>query len=603
MTRDKMTAKKNFFWSPFRKIISQVALPEVRAVFKTYVWPNKRILGVAFLFMILFALLEAASVKILEPIFNEVFIDKNKEIMYILALQIILLFAFKGFASYMQSICMAKLGLTMVKNMQNDLFRKLVYQDVAFLASNNSSGVLMHFMSDMFAIKDAVLNGFTTFVKDSFTVIFLVALMFWKSPEMAAAIFIVFPLGVYPAVYFGRKAKQFFLSQQISGGKLFGTIAQVLQNIKIVKSYQLEKAEIIDVEKNSSNIADLSFKLAKTTGIASPLMEFLGGIAIAATLVYGGWKISQGTLTTGAFMVFLLAIVAAYKPMKNLAYLNIRVQIGVAAIGRIFNLMNQETTIKDAPDAIDLHLTKGDILFKNLTFGYTPDCPVLHNVTLKIEAGQTVAIVGLAGAGKSSLINLLQRFYEVQAGEIYIDSQEIRSVTLDSLHKNMAFVSQDVVLFEGTILYNIQIGRPEATEEEVIVAAEKCGAHDFIMNQPQGYQTQVGERGGNLSGGQKQLVSIARALLKNAPIILLDEPTSSLDSNSENMVKKGLKELTKGRSTLIIAHRLSTIRDADTIYVMEGGRVIETGAHQELLTQNGRYAHLYKLQHVPGAGN
>ena len=582
-----------------KKIFTQFSLPEVRAVFKIYVWPHKRILMTGILFMVLFAALEAASVKILEPIFDELLLSKSQEMIPTIAMQVLAIFAFKGIASYIQSICMAKVGLNMVQNMQNDLFNKLVRQDVSFLAQHNSNNILMHFMSDLFVVKDAVLNGFTSLIKDSFTVFFMVSLMFWKNFEMAAILFFLFPLGVYPVVYLGRKAKQYFLTQQIFSGNLFGLITQTIQSIKVIKSYQLEDAEIKNIEKGTARIATLSFKMAKIQGISSPLMEFLGGVAMASTLMYGGWMITQGTLTTGAFMVFLLAIVAAYKPMKNLAHLNIRVQVGVAAIGRVFGLMNNDITIKDAPDATDLGRVCGKISFENLNFSYVKDSPALSNVSLSIEAGQNVAIVGLAGSGKSTMINLLMRFYEPQAGRILLDGHDINSITLESLYKNIAYVSQDVILFEGTILSNLQIGSPTSTEDEIIQAAKKCGAHDFIIKKPEGYQTEVGERGGNLSGGQKQLVSIVRAMLKDAPIIVMDEPTSSLDSNSERMVQDALRELMQNRTTLTIAHRLSTIRDASLIYVMEDSEVVEKGTHAQLLAANKRYAHLYQLQHGP----
>ena len=583
--------------NPIKKTFAQFTLPEVRTVFKTYVWPHKKILLTGVVFMVLFAMLEAASVKILEPIFDELLLSKNQDMIPIIALQILAIFAFKGTASYIQSICMAKVGLNMVQNMQNDLFNKLVRQDVSFLAKHNSSGVLMHFMGDMFMVRDAVLNGFTSLIKDSLTVFFMVCLMFWKNFEMAAILFFLFPLALYPVVYLGRKAKRYFLTQQAFSGNLFGLISQAVQGIKVIKSYQLEDAEIKNIEKGTASIATLSFKLAKIQGIASPLMEFFGGVAMASTLMYGGWKITQGTLTTGAFMVFLLAIVAAYKPMKNLAHLNIKVQIGVAAIGRVFGLMNNDITIKDAPDATNLGRVCGKISFENLNFSYVKDSPALTNVSLSIEAGQNVAIVGLAGSGKSTLINLLMRFYEPEGGCILIDGHDINSITLESLYSNIAYVSQDVVLFEGTILSNLKIGSPTSTEDEIIQAAKKCGAHEFIIKKPEGYLTEVGERGGNLSGGQKQLVSIVRAMLKDAPIIVMDEPTSSLDSNSERMVQDALRELMHNRTTLTIAHRLSTIRDANLIYVMEASEVIEKGTHAQLIDASKRYAHLYQLQH------
>lgn len=584
-----------------RGIISDSAFPKVKHVFIQYVVPFKRLLLLAMLFMAVFALLEAASVKILEPIFNEVFIDKNKAVLGIVAIQVMFIFIFKSVAQYLQAVLMNKVGISMVELMQKDLFRSLIRQDVAYFSAVNSSSLLIYFMSDMFMIRSAVLNGFTSLVKDSLVVIFMIGLMFWKSFEMAAVMFFLFPLGIYPVVYLGRKVKGHFTKQQFFSGNLFAVISQSFQGIRTVKSYQMEDAEIKKVEASANDLAGLMFKVARTSALSSPVMEFLSGIAIAATLSYGGWRITQGTLTTGAFMVFLLAIVAAYKPMKNLARLNMTVQIGVAAIDRVFAAAERPIMIKDSPDAVPLQVRGGGIEMRELEFSYVPGCPVLHGVSINIKPGQTAAIVGLAGSGKSTLISLLERFYEADAGEIMIDGQDIRHVTLDSLHENIAYVSQEVMLFEGTIADNIRIGKPEAPEEEIEQAARRCGANVFIEQQPAGYHTQVGERGGNLSGGQKQLVSIARAMLKNAPILLLDEPTSSLDSKSEHMVQNGLKALMHGRTTIIIAHRLSSIRNADIIYVMEGGRLLECGRHDHLMALGGRYAQLYQLQHGGGA--
>jgi subfamily B ATP-binding cassette protein MsbA len=358
----------------------------------------------------------------------------------------------------------------------------------------------------------------------------------------------------------------------------------------------MEKIETSKIQDSADAIADIQVKMAKTNNILSPLMEFLGGFAAAATLTYGGYKIVNGSLTTGAFMVFLIAIVAAYKPMKSIANLNMRVQMGIMAIERVFSIMDKQPVIFDKPDAKPLEVTKGKITIEDVKFDYIPGHEVLHGVSMDIKEGETVAIVGAAGSGKSTIINLLLRFYDVKSGRVMIDGQDVREARLKSLRDKIAFVSQDVVLFDDTIEKNILMGNPSATREQAVEAAKNAAADDFIVKQKNGYDTVVGERGGNLSGGQKQMVSIARAMLKNAPILLLDEATSSLDTKSERMVQEGLEKLMRGRTSIVIAHRLSTIVNADRIYVFDSGKIVENGTHKELLALNGYYAALYNMQ-------
>lgn len=597
MTTDKGQKAKTKPTKSFIGIFSKSSFPKLKRVFSTYILKgSKGNLSLGILFMILFALTEAASVKILEPVFNEVFIDKNRAVLAVIGIQILLLFVFRGMTHYFQAVFLAKVGVHMVRGMQNDLFSKVVEQDISFFHQNESGQLLIHFTSDLEATRDAVLNGLTSLIKDSLVVIFMIGLMFWKSFEMAAIMFVCFPIGFYPVVYFGRKVRKLFSSQQLYTGSLFTLLSQIFQGIRIIKSYNLEDVEKKNVADNARDIAKVAIKMTKVSNLPHPLMEIMGGVAIAGTLAYGGMRITQGELTTGAFMVFLLAIVAAYKPMKNLANLNARVQRGVAAIDRVFALMDMKPSIRDKKGAKFLKVSKGKVEFKKVNFSYGPEKQTLSDVSLSALPGQKVALVGLAGSGKSTVVQLLQRFYEVGDGSILIDGQDIRGVTMKSLRQHIGYVSQDVILFDGTIASNIQMGDPSAKEEDIVLAAKRAGAHDFIMHQPQGYQTPVGERGGKLSGGQKQMISIARAMLKDAPILVLDEATSSLDSKSEQMVQKGLSELSRGRTSFVIAHRLSTIRDADVIYVMEEGRVAEYGSHEALLKKKGRYAQLYTLQ-------
>ncbi|MDR1941685.1 MAG: ATP-binding cassette domain-containing protein [Endomicrobium sp.] len=589
---ESKSEKKKSFWSS----LNPKSYSDLKRVWLTYVLPQWKLLVVSMTFMVAFGALEALSVKMLEPVFNEVFIDKNKEVLYIVALQILGLFAAKGIAYYIQSVSMVRIGTNFTQRLQVDLYDKLIVQDMEFFHRNNSGSLITYFIQDINMIRDAVLNSVTTLVKDTCSVVFLIVLMFVKSFEMAVVMFVLFPIGFYPIIYFGKKIKKIFSSQQLSFSSLYSSLTQSFQGIKIVKSYNMEKSETKKIADNAKAIADIQVKMAKTNNILSPLMEFLGGFAAAATLCYGGYKIVNGTLTTGAFMVFLLAIIAAYKPMKSIASLNMRVQMGVKAIERVFTIMNAEPVIYDKADAKELEVSKGRILIDNIKFDYAPGHEVLHGISMEIKEGETVAIVGAAGSGKSTIINLLLRFYDVKEGRVLIDGQDVRDVRLKSLRNKIAFVSQDVVLFDDTIEKNILMGNPDASAQDAIEAAKNAAADNFITHQKNGYNTVVGERGGNLSGGQKQMISIARAMLKNAPILLLDEATSSLDTKSERMVQEGLEKLMKGRTSIVIAHRLSTIVNADRIYVFDSGNIVESGTHKELLVQNGYYSTLYNMQ-------
>jgi subfamily B ATP-binding cassette protein MsbA len=347
----------------------------------------------------------------------------------------------------------------------------------------------------------------------------------------------------------------------------------------------------------------LIFKAARVRSLASPIMELLGGIAIAVTIYYGGSRVIDGVMTLGAFMSFLGALLMAYEPMKSVANLNANLQEGLAAAQRVFVLLDTEPTIVDAPDAKALAMRGGEIVFDDVHFAYGPGTTALNGISLTVPAGKTAALVGPSGAGKSTILNLIPRFYEIESGALRIDGDDVRHVTLASLRASLALVSQEVSLFNDSVRDNIAYGRQDASDDEILAAAVSAAAHDFITELPDGYDTMVGEHGVKLSGGQRQRIAIARAVLKNAPILLLDEATSSLDSESERLVREALASLMKGRTTLVIAHRLSTVTDADVIYFIEDGQVTEHGSHAELLAENGAYARVYLMQFADDAAD
>ena len=559
-------------------------------VWREYIADKWKWLTLAVILMIVAASFDALLVRQLKPVFDEVFIDKNRASLGTIGLTILVLYLLKGVFSYSQSVVMTKLSIRVIADMQRDIFKRLIRMDNAFFQNHSTGEIITRFTSDVAMVKDAVLNSLTTFVKDSASVVFLVVLMFFQSLEMACVVFFVFPLGIYPVAVCGRKMRKKTKKNQEANEGFFNLLSQ------IVKSYCTENDEYKELDKTIVKMNKLSFSMACLHALQSPLMEFFGGIAMAATLGYGGWQIMQGNMSPGNFMVFLLAIVAAYKPMKNIANLHMRMQMGVASMLRLYAMLDIVPAIREMPNAEKLNVEKGKIEIKNVSFSYDGEREVLHNVSLTVNPDETVALVGHSGSGKSTLISFLPRFYDPQQGQILIDGQDIRQVTLESLRRQTAYVSQDVILFNDTVKNNIRYGSPDAADEQVVAAAKAAAAHDFIMNLENGYDTVLGEHGSGLSGGQRQMISIARAMLKNAPILLLDEATSALDSQSEHIVQKSLEKLMKGRTSIVIAHRLSTIIDADRICVFNDGEIVEQGTHEELLALDGIYAQLYKIQ-------
>ena len=377
-------------------------------------------------------------------------------------------------------------------------------------------------------------------------------------------------------------------------------LTQAFQGIRLIKSYRLEEYENKRIDRAVEDVFNRTLKGVRMKAASHPIMEFLGGIAIASVIVYGGKEVINGTQTPGAFFAFITALIMSYEPLKRLANLNANLQEQLAAADRIFGLMAYQNRIIDGPRAKDMVIREGEISLQNVAFNYNPGQPVLRDITIHMPAGQKIALVGPSGGGKSTTLNLLLRFFDVSSGQILIDQKPLKDYTLNSLRDQIAMVSQDVVLFDDTIEANIRFGNPMATDEEVMEAAKAAAAHDFIKDFPQGYQTMVGEQGMRLSGGQRQRISIARAMLKQAPILLLDEPTSALDSQSEMIIQEALNRLMKGKTTLVIAHRLSTVRDADCIYLIQNGFVEASGPHGELIKKSALYAELCEKQFAAG---
>lgn len=518
------------------------------------------------------------------------------QLVYI-SLAVILVFLVKGMANYGSNVILAKIGNNIVATQQYRISCHILKQSLAFFVRFPSSDLLGR-TSYAANSSRAAMNILITRVQDFLTAAVLLFVMFKLDWRLSCgALFIMTPIGFLLAGII-RRINKVGNAQFLSSIKVVSTTQEAILGNKLIKTYTLEKLMQKRFSDTISKVEERSNKIAKITARTSPAMELMGGIAIATLIFYGGYRNIVFGEPADALIAFLTALLLAYEPVKRIAKMNVSLQTSLVGVNLLYQLLDSDYTIPDAPDAKPLKIEKGGIKLEHVTFGYRAEIPVVHDVTLNCPGGQVTALVGPSGSGKSTLFNLIERFYDGGQGSISIDGQDIRNITTQSLREHISLVSQDTFLFADTIRNNIRFARPGATDAEIEAAALAAYAHDFILEQPQGYETQIGENGGTLSGGQRQRISIARAFLKNAPILLLDEATSALDSESEQQIQQAFDRLMQGRTTIVIAHRFSTIRNARTIHVMQDGRLSASGSHQELLADpSGLYAHLYRLQY------
>jgi subfamily B ATP-binding cassette protein MsbA len=559
-------------------------------------WPYIKWVVAAVLCMTVSAAATAGYALLMDPVINDIFVSKRADLLWPLALAVMGTFLAKSMAGYGEAVLLSRVGLQVIADMQNRLFRHLLKLDVAFFHEMQTGRLLSRLTNDVSSMRFAVSNAMTGLCKDSMEAIFLIGAMFYKDWQLAAFSFLFFPIAILPIARLGKRMRKVSGNTQEQQAQLTIYLEQAVQGIRVVKAYGMEPYEEGKVGALIGTLRGLTFKANRVRAASSPIMEFLGGFAITVVIVYGGSRVIEGPTTPGAFLSFITALMLAYRPLKNLANLNTNLQEGLAAAARCFSILDTEPAIKDRPGAADLVVREGNVRFEGVFFTYDGAKVALDGVDLVVPGGKTVALVGSSGAGKSTVLNLLPRFYDVTDGHVLIDGQDVRGLTLSSLRAKTALVSQEITLFDDTVRANIAYGRFGATDEEIEAAARAAAAHDFIISLPLGYDTLVGERGLNLSGGQRQRLAIARAMLKNAPILLLDEATSALDTESERQVQSALEHLMKGRTTIVIAHRLSTVVNADLIHVMDKGRVIESGSHEQLLAHGGVYARLYAMQ-------
>jgi len=549
----------------------------------------------AMICMLIAGALQSSLAVLVKPALDDIFLAKNPAAMKWIPLAVIGIFLIKGICNYGQTILMSFIGLRIVTNLRNKLYEQIQKQSLAFFTQHPTGILMSRITNDVVSIQAASSEAVTSLIKDTVTLITLIGVIFYTDWKLAIIAVVVFPLTIYPISRLGKKMRKVATSTQITMGTLSSLLQETISGTRIVKAFGMEPYENERFAAESERLFKLNMKAVSVNAISHPLMEFLGGLGIAAVIFYGGYNVVQGNSTPGTFFSFLAALLMLYEPVKRLTNVNNTIQQGIAGAERVFSIIDRIPDIEDKPGAMDLPPISRSIDIENITFRYEKT-DVLKNVSLSVKVGEVVAFVGMSGGGKTSLVNLIPRFYDVSAGRILIDGRDIRDVSIKSLRNQIAIVTQQTILFNDTVKNNIAYGDIDRTEDDIVNAAKAANAHDFIMKLPLKYDTNIGELGTKLSGGEKQRISIARALLKNAPILILDEATSSLDTEAEIEVQEALDNLMHGRTTLVIAHRLSTIRNADRIIALVNGKIVEEGNHETLLAKRGEYFRLYNLQ-------
>ena len=549
---------------------------------------------------VFFAILVAASTSaiawLLDPAIKKIFIDKDENLIFVIPLMIILAFAIKGVSLYLAKSTMISVGEEIKKKLQFDMTKTLINADTQYIDKKHSGGFISNLTYDVTHITDLLSSAILSLFKDSLTLVGLLFVMFLQNWKLALISIIMVPLAGVTSKILGKRINKVTTEAQEKSSFLTSYLVELFKNHKLIKIFQKENYEEIKANNKLENLKDKNKKIAIVFVRMSPIMEILTGFMIAALIFYAGILISKNELDINNFFSFLAAMMLAYQPVRALSTLNMVINRGLSAANRILPIIDQKKEIIDKGDSINIQIKSGEIKFDNVSFSYEPNEIVLKSINLLFKGGEMTSLVGLSGSGKSTILNLIPRFYNINNGKILIDNQSINSVKVKSLRNQISFVSQDTTLFDDTIKNNIKYGNNKSNDEEMMAAAKLSYCDEFIEKLPLKYETMIGEDGVRLSGGEKQRLSIARAMMKKSPIILLDEATSSLDSETEHKIQNAIEILTKNKTTIVIAHRLSTILNSNNIYVIDSGNVVANGKHEELLKNSEVYKNFYEKQ-------
>ena len=586
--------------TPPRRALDKGGRALLMRCLREWVAPHWRRVLVALALMACLSAATGAYPQIIKYAFDALTKHDHQAVTTILAM-IIAVTGVRALFLYLTNVTTNRIVLRLTVDVQKQAFAHLLRSDYARLTRDAPGALVSRLTNDVALVQAALQAGLATAVRDVMVIAVLVGYMIYKDPILSLIVLGIYPLAVIPVMQVGQRLKRVAKRTQEELGDMTALLAEKLGGARLIKTFKLEGYAAERMNASFEQIYTLRMKAVRNRARLDPMLEALGGAAVAGVIGLATWRIAAGISSVGDFMAFIAALVLAAQPTRGLGNLTARVQEGLAAAERLFQIIDETPTVADRPGAKAIVVAEGAIDFAGVSFAYPGTEAAVRDLTLKIPGGRTVALVGRSGAGKSTVINLVPRLFDVTAGAIRIDGQDVRDVTLDSLRGAIAIVSQEVTLFDDTIRANIALGRLGASEDDIVAAARAAAAHDFIMAQPQGYLTEIGDRGLRLSGGQRQRLALARAILKDAPILLLDEATSALDTESERAVQEALARFTKGRTTLVIAHRLSTVQSADLICVMDEGRLAETGTHAELLSRGGPYARLVRTQALAGA--
>ncbi len=551
--------------------------------------------------MLVVAATSPASAYLIKPALDDIFVNKNVFALRLVPLAVIVVFFLRGVGMYGQAYFMSYVGEGIIRNLRDLLYERISDLPLSFYHQEKTGTLMSRVTNDVNIIKNMVSEAVAGSIRDFFTIIFLTGLIFFLHWKLALVAFFILPLAFYPIIVFGRRVRRVSTFWQEAMADISVFLHETFAGSKIVKAFGMEAYEKKRFSEKNQRLFRIEMKAVIARSLSSPVMEFFGGLGIAFVIWFGGSQVIAGHLTVGTFIAFISAVIMLYDPVKKMSRLNNAIQEGLAAADRVFDVIERESEIQDPPHPIPLENKPHRVAFDNVSFKYGNEL-VLKEISLDVQPGEILALVGMSGGGKSTLVNLIPRFFDVCEGRILIDGIDIRDTTLQDLRRQIAVVTQEPILFNDTVRNNIAYGNLDANHEEILSAARAAYAYDFIQGFPSGFETNIGELGNRLSGGERQRLCIARALLKNAPILILDEATSALDTEAEMLVQKALENLMKGRTTFVIAHRLSTISKADRIVVIVNGRIVEQGRHADLLAARGEYYKLHQMQFVRNAG-